>query len=68
MLTKAMVADYELDKQKQRKIFGTLVAVSGAGMTVGPFIGGYVEETFPIYGFSFVAIAVGMCFLFNAGM
>lgn len=67
MLTKALVPDYERIEQKQADIFGKMAAISGAGITVGPIIGGHLVEDNPENGFKLLAFLVGFCFIFNAG-
>lgn len=68
MLTKAMVPDYEGNKLKQGEIYGKLMAISGAGITLGPIIGGHIIEDYPVYGFTFLAVVVGVVFVINAGL
>ncbi|XP_059056688.1 major facilitator superfamily domain-containing protein 9-like isoform X2 [Achroia grisella] len=68
MLTKAMVPDYEKNEQKQLDIYGKMAAISGAGITLGPVIGGHIAEDDPENGFTFLAILVGICFIVNAGL
>lgn len=67
MLTKAMVPDYEANEQKQGEIYGKMMAISGAGITLGPIIGGHIAEDYPEYGFTFISTIVGVCFVLNAG-
>lgn len=67
MLTKAMVPDYEANEQKQGETYGKMVAISGAGITLGPVIGGHIAEDYPEYGFTFISAIVGFCFVLNAG-
>ncbi|KAM3967160.1 major facilitator superfamily domain-containing protein 9-like [Aphomia sociella] len=67
MLTKALVPDYEKNEQKQSDIYGKMAAISGAGITLGPVIGGHIAEDNPDNGFTFIAVVVGACFVFNAG-
>ncbi|XP_026755505.2 major facilitator superfamily domain-containing protein 9-like [Galleria mellonella] len=68
MLTKALVPDYEKNEQKQSGIYGKMAAISGAGITLGPVIGGHIAEDNPENGFTFIAVVVGFCFIFNAGL
>ncbi|XP_053603898.1 major facilitator superfamily domain-containing protein 9-like [Plodia interpunctella] len=68
MLTRALVADYERNEHKQSSIYGRMNAIAGAGITLGPVIGGHVLEDNPENGFLFVAIIVGMIFFLNAGL
>ncbi|XP_049870036.1 major facilitator superfamily domain-containing protein 9-like [Pectinophora gossypiella] len=68
MLTRAMVPDYEGCETKQSEIYGKMAAISGAGITIGPVIGGHVLEDYPEHGFKYIALAVGACFLLNAGL
>ena len=67
MLTKALVPDYEKNEQKQAEIYGKMAAISGAGITLGPVIGGHMAEDNPENGFMLVAIIVGICFAINSG-
>lgn len=60
--------DYEPDQMKLGDIYGKMAAISGAGITVGPVIGGHVMEDHPELGFSIIAGVVGFFFAFNAGM
>ncbi|CAG9795171.1 unnamed protein product [Diatraea saccharalis] len=68
LLTKALVPDYEKGEKEQSAIYGRMAAVSGAGITLGPAIGGHIAEGYPDNGFAFIAIIVGICFLVNAGL
>ncbi|KAL4706622.1 hypothetical protein ACJJTC_009034 [Scirpophaga incertulas] len=69
MLTKALVPDYEKSKQVQSSAYGRMAAISGAGITVGPVIGGHIAEDMdPENGFIFIAFLVGICFVINAGL
>lgn len=67
MLTKALVPDYEKNEQAQSAIYGKMAAISGAGITLGPVIGGHIVEDDPEGGFVRIAIIVGICFIANAG-
>lgn len=67
MLTKALVPDYEKNTQSQSAIYGKMAAISGAGITLGPVIGGHIAEDNPDNGFTFIALIVGICFVLNAG-
>ncbi|KAL0882277.1 hypothetical protein ABMA27_000804 [Loxostege sticticalis] len=68
MLTKALVPDYEKNTQSQSAIYGKMAAISGAGITLGPVIGGHIAEDNPDNGFTFIALIVGICFVLNAGL
>lgn len=67
MLTKALVPDYEKNEQRQAEIYGKMAAISGAGITLGPVIGGHIAEDHPENGFLLVAVVVGICFVINSG-
>ncbi|XP_063824095.1 major facilitator superfamily domain-containing protein 9-like isoform X2 [Ostrinia nubilalis] len=68
MLTKALVPDYEKNEQRQSAIYGKMAAISGAGITLGPVIGGHIAEDNPENGFTLIAVIVGVCFIANAGL
>lgn len=68
MLTKALVSDYEKESAKQSSIYGKMTAISGVGITTGPIVGGHIMEDLPEYGFKFIALLVGVCFLINTGV
>ncbi|KAF9801722.1 hypothetical protein SFRURICE_014876 [Spodoptera frugiperda] len=68
MLTKALVPDYEKNEQRQAEIYGKMAAISGAGITLGPVIGGHIAEDHPENGFLLVAVVVGICFVINSGL
>lgn len=67
MLTKALVPDYEKNERHQSAIYGKMAAISGAGITLGPIIGGHLAEDDPENGFTYIALIVGTCFVTNAG-
>lgn len=67
LLTKALVPDYEKNEKKQSEIYGRMAAISGGGITLGPVIGGHIAEDYPEYGFTYIAIFVGIFFALNAG-
>lgn len=66
MLTRALVPDYENNQHKQAGIYGKMAAISGAGMTLGPVLGGHITEDNPDHGFLFISLVVGFCFAMNA--
>ncbi|PZC85587.1 major facilitator superfamily domain-containing protein 9 [Helicoverpa armigera] len=68
MLTKALVPDYEKNERKQGEIYGKMAAISGAGITLGPMIGGHIAEHDPDNGFMLIAIIVGIGFAANSGL
>lgn len=59
--------DYEKNENKQSIIYGKMAAISGAGITVGPVIGGHLAEDHPEGAFAFIGVVVGICFVLNAG-
>lgn len=67
VLTRALVPDYEKNENKQSIIYGKMAAISGAGITVGPVIGGHLAEDHPEGAFAFIGVVVGICFVLNAG-
>ncbi|XP_073948493.1 major facilitator superfamily domain-containing protein 9-like isoform X2 [Choristoneura fumiferana] len=68
VLTRALVPDYEKNENKQSIIYGKMAAISGAGITVGPVIGGHLAEDHPEEAFAFIGVVVGICFVLNAGL
>lgn len=68
MLSKALVADYVHNEERQSEIYGKMAAISGAGITIGPIVGGHVMEANPENGFMIMAGLVGICFCLNAGL
>ncbi|XP_075971546.1 major facilitator superfamily domain-containing protein 9-like [Anticarsia gemmatalis] len=66
VLTKALVPDYEKNEQKQAGIYGKMAAISGAGITLGPMIGGHIAEDHPENGFLLIAVIVGIFFAMNS--
>lgn len=58
--------DYEQNPKLQSEIYGKMAAISGIGITIGPVIGGHIVDDYP-NGFMVIGIAVGACFLLNAG-
>lgn len=58
--------DYEKDDTKQSAIYGKMAAVSSAGMTLGPVVGGHLAEDHS-KGFMIVATIVGAIFVLNTG-
>ncbi|KAG6459605.1 hypothetical protein O3G_MSEX011478 [Manduca sexta] len=68
MLTKALVPDYETNEARQAEIYGKMAAISSAGITLGPVIGGHIVEDHPENGFTFIAAVCGIGFVVNAGL
>lgn len=67
LLTRALVPEYEKNERKLSAIYGRMAAISGAGITLGPVIGGHIAEDYSEHGFKIISVIVGICFAVNAG-